>query len=307
MKLRCKMKDSKLYNEVRQSFLQKKMQEEEKCAQLIEDLCQDEKFNSLYKSYNSNQLKLMRADYEKSKKDLEQKVEELKTQLNQLLKKKNMDINSLSPKYDCEICHDTGVVDGRLCECMKKELNRRKTEKLNSNANFKSFKDANHKIMSEGEIKALNKLKDWCNNYPNVNILNILLYGATGVGKTFMLECVASELIEKGVEVCFKTAFEFNELARLYHIGKSFDFTSLIDAEVLIIDDLGTEPILNNVTFEYLYNLVNTRLSHSRPTLFSTNLSLDDLLELYEERIFSRITIRGLSMNIELTGNNKRG
>lgn len=300
------MNDYQLFNEVKQFFLNKKMKEEERSSEIIEYLCQNEEFRSLYRDYTLNQLKLVRADYEKSRDELAHAVEELKTQLNQLLKKKNMDINSLSPKYDCEICHDTGVVDGKLCECMKKELRRRKTEKLNSNTNFKKFEDANQRIMTEADKKALETLKRWCDNYPNTTKININITGTPGIGKTFMLECVASALIEKGHEVCFKTAFEFNELARLYHIGKSFDFTSLIDAEVLIIDDLGSEPIFNNVTKEYLYNLINTRQTHFRPTLISSNLFLTDLLDRYEERIFSRLTNKNLSLNINLTGKNKR-
>ena len=135
---------------------------------------------------------------------------------------------------------------------------------------------------------------------------NINIIGGAGSGKTFMLECVANELIKKGVVVSFKTAFELNELARLYHIGKSYDFSDCLNAEVLLIDDLGTEPVLKNVTKEYLYNLINTRQINNKPTLISTNLSLENILDRYDERIFSRLGNKNLSTVIHLVSQDKR-
>ena len=121
-----------------------------------------------------------------------------------------------------------------------------------------------------------------------------------------MLECVANEMLKQQKVVCFKTAFELNELARLYHIGKSFDFSDCLTADILMIDDLGTEPILKNVTKEYLYNIINTRQMNNLPTFISTNLSPDNLLERYDERIYSRLANKNLSINIQLTSGDKR-
>ena len=121
-----------------------------------------------------------------------------------------------------------------------------------------------------------------------------------------MLECVANELINKNAVVCYKTAFELNELARLYHMGKSFDFADCMNADVLLIDDLGTEPVLKNVTKEYLYNIINVRQANAKPTFISSNLSLDDILSRYDERIFSRLGNKNLSINILLTSADKR-
>ncbi len=306
MKWRCSMNNSKLFNEVKQSFLQKRLQAEEKSNELIENLCKDPTFNDLYKNYTANQIKLMRAEVNSTKQELSKQLENLTTKINNFLKPKKLTINSLAPKYDCPICNDTGIVNGKFCECIKKEIKKRKNNLLNTKTKFFTFKDCNPSIMEECDKKASEILKKWCNNYPDIKKININLIGAPGVGKTFLLECVANELITAGNEVCFKTAFEFNELARLYHIGKSFEFTTLLDAEILIIDDLGSEPMFNNVTKEYLYNLINTRQSNFLPTFISTNLSLDNLLDRYDERIFSRLTNKNLSINIELNSKNKR-
>ena len=101
------------------------------------------------------------------------------------------------------------------------------------------------------------------------------LLGVTGSGKTFMLECVATEMLKHNQVVCFKTAFELNELARLYHIGKSYDFADCLNADILLIDDLGTEPIFKNVTAEYFLNLINERKIKQKLTIITTNLSND--------------------------------
>lgn len=298
--------NAKLLNDVKLAYQQKRMRAEEECNELIETLSQDAQFANLYKTYNSAQLKLLRAEYEQEKQTLQQDISSLQYKLNSMLSKKNLTLNALTPKYDCQLCKDTGIVNGKLCNCIKKELNTLKNQKLNSNLAFKRFADCNENRMSNEDKKVRDILLKWSNTYPNITKININLMGASGTGKTFLLECVASKLIELDHSVCFKTAFEFNELARLYHIGKSYDYSTLLDAEVLILDDLGSEPMLNNVTKQYLYNLINIRQTHSRPTLISTNLSLDDLLDRYDERIFSRLVNKSLSININLTGQDKR-
>ena len=300
------MNNSKLLNEVKLSYQQKRLRAEAECNELIENLSQDTTFAELYKSYNSAQLKMLRAEYEAQKLKLEQDANSLKTKLEKYLSNKNLNLASLSPKYECPICNDRGIVNGKLCNCLKKELTNRKNRMLNSDLTFKTFADCNLSIMSKEDIKVKEFLEKWCNSYPNISKININLMGAPGSGKTFMMQCVASQLIKADKTICYKTAFEFNELARLYHSNKDFSFSDLLTAEVLFIDDLGSEPIINNVTKKYLYNLINTRQTHSRPTIITTNLNLNDLLDRYDERIFSRLANKNLSLNINLTGQDKR-
>ena len=171
---------------------------------------------------------------------------------------------------------------------------------------FQCFTNSNHYLLNDEEIKAEESLKLWCSNYPNINKININIIGDVGTGKTFWLESMANELIKKGVVVCYKTAFELNELARLYHIGKSYEFSDCMSADVLLIDDLGTEPILKNVTKEYLYNVINVRQINKKPTIITTNLNSEDIYERYDERIFSRLSNKNLAINILLTSGDKR-
>ena len=284
----------------------KRIRAQEECEEFIASLRKEPEFNEIYSAYLRKQVEYLRTKLEEENISLKHDVDDLKIKINDYLKKNNIDSAKLTPKYDCLICNDTGVAGGRICECLHKELNLKKSLLCSSQSKFKNFLCANPEIMNENDIKALDFLKKWCSRYPNITKTNINILGGSGTGKTFMLECVANELINKSAVVCYKTAFELNELARLYHIGKSYEFSDCLQAEVLIIDDLGTEPMLKNVTKEYLYNLINVRQINNKPTFISSNLSLDNILDKYDERIFSRLSNKNLAINILLNSTDKR-
>ncbi|MNT87670.1 DNA replication protein DnaC [compost metagenome] len=67
---------------------------------------------------------------------------------------------------------------------------------------------------------------------------------------------------------------------------------NILEADFLIIDDLGTE-CMNSLKITELFNIINTRLlnldSKVTKTLISTNLSLEQVFKVYEERIGSRV------------------
>lgn len=116
-------------------------------------------------------------------------------------------------------------------------------------------------------------------------------------GKTFISNCIADSLLKKGKTVLYQTApilldsiidFKFNKQKEYQN-----DFyNSIIETDLLIIDDLGTES-LNSVKLSELFNIINSRLLNQNnkitKTIISTNLSLQDLYGTYEERILSRI------------------
>ncbi len=300
------MNKNKIIDEVKQQFMLKRIRAQEKADDFVLALRQNEEFDRLYSAYNKTQLEYLKSKYEEENLTLKFDLQELKGKIDSYLKAHNIDKANLTPKYDCPICNDTGVVGGRICNCLKNALAEKLSAKISSQNQFKSFADCDLNIMSEDDQKTCNLLKTWCKKYPQVSKINICLVGGAGTGKTFLLECVANEMIKTGQAVCFKTAFELNELARLYHIGKSYDFADCLNADILLIDDLGTEPILKNVTKEYLYNLINTRQVNNLPTFISTNLDQGKLLDRYDERIYSRLANKNLSLNIQLTGSDKR-
>ncbi len=300
------MNKQKMVTTLKQNFMVKRYKAQEECENFIAELREDLKFDELYTNLTKKQLEYAKANLIEEGLKLKHEIDDLKMQINNFLALKNIDSSRLTPKYDCKICNDTGVVGGRICKCLLNELNMKISLQSSSQTEFKSFDDANKDIMDVNDIKASEWLKTWCLRYPNVTKLNVNIIGGAGCGKTFLLECVANEMMKKGVVVCYKTAFEINELARLYHIGKSYDFSDCLNADVMLIDDLGTEPILKNVTKEYLYNLINIRQINNKATMISTNLSLDNILDRYDERIFSRLANKNLSTTIQLVSKDKR-
>ena len=220
-----------------------------------------------------------------------QKIEELKTSVNNLLKQKDLTLEDLKPQYSCNICADTGYNSGEVCECVNELIKQQNNIGLKSK-NLKSFADANMEIFENPVMPRLYKaIQIWIKTPSKTN--NILLQGTSGVGKTFLMECIASEFILKNKYVVFATAFELNNDFLKYHT--SFDADKLnfinkyLECDVLLIDDLGTEPILRNVSKEYLYLITNQRMVNKKITIISTNLNLSEIRERYGERIFSRI------------------
>ncbi len=300
------MNRQKMILDLKQGFMLKRLRAQEECELFLSNLRKDEVFNKLYLDLNEKQFKLIKARFEKESQQLKLQVEELKAKIDKYLEDNNIDKSKLSPKYDCDKCQDTGVFEGKICSCLLNTLNMKISQMTSSQTDFKGFDECNKNIMDENDLKTANWLKNWCAKYPNVTKINVNIIGGAGTGKTFLLECVANEMMKKNKVVCYKTAFELNEIARLYHMGKSFDFGDCLNADILLIDDLGTEPILKNITKEYLYNLINVRQINNRPTFISTNLSLDNILDRYDDRIFSRLGNKNLSINIQLTSNDKR-
>ena len=300
------MNKQKLIADLKQNFMLKRLKAQEECEENIKKLRENEEFNELYTEYLTKQLEYVKSKYEQENLELKHDVDDLKIQIDRFLSQNKIDRTKLQPHYDCKICNDTGVAGGRICKCLQKEINLKISMLTSSQTTFKSFESCNKSVMDDNDIKSAEWLKAWCLRYPNVTKTNVNIIGGAGSGKTFLLECVANELISKSVAVCYKTAFELNELARLYHIGKSYEFTDCLNAEVLLIDDLGTEPVLKNVTKEYLYNLINMRQINGLPTFITTNLSLNNILERYDDRIFSRLGNKNLSINIQLTSKDKR-
>lgn len=300
------MNKQKIINDLKQRFMYKRINAQERAENFIKNLCTDKEFNDLYTEYSKKKIDYIKSNYETENLMLRHDIEDLKNKIDQYLTRMGVDKSNMYPKYECSLCNDTGIAGGKMCNCLSNALNTRISELISTQSDFKSFDDSNPDILDDTDKKAYDILKTWCKKYPNTTKTNINIIGGVGSGKTFMLECVANEMIRQNYVVCYKTAFDINELARLYHIGKSYEFSDCLNADILIIDDLGTEPILKNVTKEYLYNLINTRQINKRPTFISTNLTFDNILDRYDERIMSRLCNKNLSINILLTLNDKR-
>lgn len=132
-------------------------------------------------------------------------------------------------------------------------------------------------------------------DFDNADEKNLLFTGNTGLGKTFLSNCIAKEMLSLGKTVLYQTAPIMLDNIIDYRFGNS-DFNNvynnIINADLLIIDDLGAES-LNSFKLSELFNIINARLlfqgNHITKTIISTNLNMNNLLDTYSERIFSRL------------------
>ena len=291
---------------LKQSFMVKRIKAQEECENYILKLRENSEFDEMYVSLFKKQLSFARAELKEESAKLKKEIKELQNKIDEFLKLNKVNKSKLKPQYDCKLCEDTGSFNGKVCACLMKQLNEKMSVKNSTQTEFKTFEECDDNLMDEDDKKTREFLMSWCECYPNVKKFNITISGSAGCGKTFLLENIASRMMKRGFEICYKTAFEINELARQYHIGKSYNFTDCLNAEILFIDDLGTEPILKNITIEYLYNLINSRQINKKPTFISTNLSFDDINDRYDERIFSRLMNKKISLRVQLNSNDKR-
>jgi DNA replication protein DnaC len=152
-------------------------------------------------------------------------------------------------------------------------------------------------------------LREYCTKFPNVKTPNIVLTGATGTGKTFAANLIQNALKQKRVWVEYSTAFNMvNNFQKFVNtFGRETEkIDDYLECDLLIIDDLGAEPTIKNVTNEHIYNIINERLINKKPFVITTNLSEKALIERYDQRIASRILARETNVFIEFTGKDLR-
>ena len=225
----------------------------------------------------------------------------------QLLTSNGYPADYLDDIYDCPVCKDTGYVGNEKCSCFKKAVidllyAQSNLEEILQKENFDTFSlkyysdsyiDAKTGRTSLSSMKeALQICHDFVDRF-DTEFSNLFLYGDTGVGKTFLSNCIAKELIDKTYSVIYFTAFELFDTFAKSKFGKDETaevmYSHIFDCDLLIIDDLGTE-LTNSFTTSQLFLCLNERLLRKKSTIISTNLALDTFSELYSARTFSRIT-----------------
>lgn len=248
------------------------------------------------------------------------KDESLKLQgeLKLLLIQNGYNMRDLEEQYVCPKCRDKGYIDGKICSCMKTLLRNIAFEQLNSLSplSLSSFETFDLKYYSDqpdsnGNVprKRMEKFLGFCREYAenfNGSGRSVLMEGGTGLGKTHLSLAVARRVIERGFGVIYCSAPNILAVLEKEHfsrepIGKTQ--SHLEGCDLLIIDDLGTE-FATQFTKTCIYNLINTRLSQSKPTIVNTNLSLLELKRDYSERFVSRMI--GENYYLEFIGDDVR-
>lgn len=250
---------------------------------------------------------------------MKQRGRAINARIRQLLAEAGMPPDALEPRYRCPVCRDTGYVGeapARFCECFEQRLRLRQYEDGSmagiGEQNFERF-DATVAPEENGQRDRLEKAGALCQRYadafPDTEFRNLLLTGEGGLGKTFLLNCVFERVTRRGFSAVRVTAFRMFEAMRRQHMASDEryeGFSALIEVPLLLIDDLGTEPMMRNITIEYLFTLLNERVAAKRHTVVATNLTPPQLKERYGERVASRLLDRGLCAAIQLKGKDLR-
>lgn len=211
------------------------------------------------------------------------------------------------PPYTCPDCQDTGYIGSERCHCLKQAsidliyAQSNLTEIL-ERENFSQFSFACYPDDMIDAVTGISSLASAQNAYAkcrqftehfDTSFENILLFGDTGVGKTFLSHCIAKELLDTGHSVIYFSAHHlFDVLAdNAFHrdASNSADYQNIFDCDLLIIDDLGTE-MTNTFTSSQFFVCINERILRRKATLISSNLDLGSIASLYSERVFSRLT-----------------
>ena len=247
---------------------------------------------------------------EKIVKESREKINELKSKKDDLLLKYGFPLDYLEIKYNCNHCKDTGFLkSGQKCKCFKQEIineayKMSNLDRVLNNENFTNFNfDIFSPIKSEGSkmsprenmLDIFSICENFVIDFDKDNNDNLLFYGSTGLGKTYMCNCIAKDLLDRGYVVIYQTSFRILEIIEDYKFrkdpsNKSSDqnYKNLFDCDLLIIDDLGTE-LNNSFTSGEIFNIVNTRLVSGKKIIISTNLTPAQLGKVYTQRTLSRI------------------
>ena len=232
--------------------------------------------------------------------------------------------NYLDPIYRCPLCRDTGYVGSGVrteCACFRQRLAQRLYEASAGSGSAQTFETYDETVFPDDDLvdgahtqRQLALLvrslcRDYADSCPDRGKPGLLLMGNTGLGKTFLLNCIRNALARRGFAPVTVTGYRMFEAMHGAHFGdaeKREEFRELISCEILLIDDLGTEPMMQNITREYLFTLLNERLAQGRRTAMASNLTPADLMARYGERLFSRL-FDGMTMQTaELKGRDLR-
>lgn len=212
-----------------------------------------------------------------------------------------------APVYSCPDCKDTGFIEGKRCHCFHQAAidlvyTQSNIKEILKRENFSTFsldyysdKEINEAtgLSSLATAKdAVAKCHDFIDSFEET-FSNLYFYGDTGIGKTFLSNCVAKELMDHGHSVIYFTAFQLFDILSKGTFRKDGDAVAahrnIFDCDLLIIDDLGTE-LSNSFTTSQLFLCLNERILRRKSTIISTNLGMNELADIYSERVLSRIS-----------------
>ena len=238
--------------------------------------------------------------------DLPRRMEVMNRRIASLLAQNGFAQDYLEPVYRCKKCRDTGYVGEPvrdMCDCLRSAFYARLYQRVGlgekAEQTFERFdlsvfpdKPVEGKPFTQRQEMDMicRQCREWADRYPAADTSDMLLLGQSGLGKTYLMHAMAKRLLDRGLNVLMMSAYRFLDVARkAYFSGQSNELDSLMASDVLLLDDLGSEPLMENITIVQLFNLINERQVNGRGTVISTNLTVKELRERYTERIASRL------------------
>lgn len=306
------MNRTEIINSEKNKLKQKKLSAEIKAQNIVQVLRQNKEYASTETLMRKKMLEIVALPENKTK-DLRKEYNALQQKLESIAKKLGYSPTDLVPNYTCKKCNDTGFYNHRICECLSNAIKLR-LQQESGLADFKGhkFTDSKQNILTENQTlnKAYNYALNYVKNFPNNKLKNIVFSGNVGTGKTFLSECIANALIKRDYYVVYITSFELNNIViksmDIFADNRQEILSPLLDCDLLIIDDLGSEPIFKNASVNNLYTIINQRQLNNLSTIISTNLTPQMIRDQYGDRLFSRIFNKQNTMPIHFDGKDLR-
>lgn len=239
---------------------------------------------------------------------IENEIKQTKVKLLKLLKEYNVDTTELLPKYNCQNCKDTGIIDDKLCDCLYNKYIDRLLVYSGTDLSVHPILNKIKTDLYSNSTEIDNLIKILQKNLKKQSHNTILFSGQTGTGKTFIAKSLLKTYILDDNFGLYIPSFNLNNELLSYHttFDKYKNLDKFLTPDILVIDDLGTENIYKNVTLEYLLYILNERQQNNKITVFSTNLTLKDLKTRYTDRFFSRLIDKNLSLVFNFIGKDLR-
>lgn len=300
------------YNEIMREYERKRIdyknELDERTEKLFIKYPKLKELNDEISSFSVQSAKALILEDKGSMAEIKQKLSTLISTKEQWLMDLGYDKDYLSLHYDCRNCKDTGFVDGQKCHCLQTKIidalyNQSNIKEYLKKENFSNFNldlYANDIIdpvinvsAKQNMTEVLSVAKEFVLNFDS-SFNNLFIYGETGVGKTFLTNCIAKELIDTSHSVIYMSSIKLFDLLAKNTFSKNDDGNSsmqtedLLNCDLLVVDDLGTEMI-NSFTTSAFFNLINERFLRRKSIIISSNLSIGQLRDMYSERVFSRI------------------
>lgn len=238
---------------------------------------------------------------------LKKQLAAYRTEKAELLARYDFPADYFESVYTCPDCKDTGFVNGKRCHC----FNQAAIDLVYTQSNLKSilikenFSTFSFDYYSDEDVNpatgmtslataknAVAKCHEFIEQFDD-NFSNLYFYGDTGIGKTFLSNCVAKDLMDCGHSVIYFTAFQLFDILSKGVFDKDADaiaaHENIFTCDLLIIDDLGTE-LSNSFTTSQLFLCLNERILRKKSTIISTNLGMGQIADIYSERVLSRIS-----------------